>query len=58
MKVKVLTGFSGPRGSFSEGDVIDLPKGVDWLKAGLVVKVAKRRPKRRPAQARKDVSDK
>ena len=41
MKVIALIGFAGmaPDGqpfAFSEGDVLELPRGADWLKAGLV----------------------
>lgn len=38
MKVKVIRSFGSTQyGHYSEGQVIDLPDGVDWLKAGLVV---------------------
>lgn len=41
MKVKVLLSFSDSvHGSHSEGAVIDLPEGVDWLRAGLVEALA------------------
>lgn len=37
MKVKVLNSFSDSvHGTKAQGDVIDLPDGVDWLRAGLV----------------------
>lgn len=39
MKVKALVSFASPFGRHSEGEVFDLPKGVDWLKAGLVEKI-------------------
>ena len=38
MKVIAVKSFGGSKyGHISEGKVFDLPKGVDWLKAGLVV---------------------
>ncbi len=41
MKVKALRGFSafvdGSMVCASEGQVLELPKGADWLRAGLVV---------------------
>ncbi len=37
MKGKVLRSFSDANhGTFSDGDVIDIPAGVDWVLAGLV----------------------
>lgn len=43
MKVRVKRGFvtriNGEQKTFSEGQIFDLPKGVDWLKAGLVEKL-------------------
>ena len=40
MKVKALKGFAGRLDgvsyTVSEGDIIDLPEGADWLRAGLV----------------------
>ncbi len=36
MKVKVLVSFFGTAGAHSQGDIIELPDGVDWLRAGLV----------------------
>lgn len=54
MKVKALKSFGSTEyGHFPEGSVFDLPKGVDWLKAGLVEKVTKT-TKKREAAALKD----
>lgn len=40
MKVKVLISFSDSvHGTRAEGDVIELPEGVDWLRAGFVAPV-------------------
>lgn len=37
MKGKVLRSFSDTKhGSFSEGEEIDIPAGVDWVQAGFV----------------------
>ena len=37
MKVIALKSFGGTEyGSYSTGDIFELPEGVDWLKAGLV----------------------
>jgi hypothetical protein len=37
MKGKVLRSFSdASHGTFSDGDIIDIPAGVDWVLAGLV----------------------
>jgi hypothetical protein len=36
MKVKVIRSFVDIRGSFQEGDIIELPESVDWLNAGFV----------------------
>lgn len=37
MRVIALKAFGGTEhGSFSQGQVFDLPDGVDWLEAGLV----------------------
>lgn len=41
MKVKVVRSFSDTNhGTHAEGDVIDLPPGVDWLRAGFVEVIA------------------
>jgi hypothetical protein len=47
MKVRCVRSFAGraPDGSLvshSEGEVFELPKGTDWLQAGLVVPVVER----------------
>ncbi len=47
MKVKAIRSFVGTDGSGAKhrhqvGDVFDLPKGVDWLKAGFVEKDGKK----------------
>jgi len=43
MKVKALIGFvstiDGEKYRAKAGDVLDLPKGADWVKAGLVKKI-------------------
>lgn len=40
MKVKAVKSFGGSRhGHFPQGHVFELPDGVDWLEAGLVVPV-------------------
>lgn len=51
MKAKALKSFVGKK-PYAEGEVFDLPPGVDWLKCGLAEKVsvkrkapAKRKPK-------------
>jgi hypothetical protein len=44
MKVKVIRSFVDIRGSFQEGDIIELPESVDWLNAGFVEPV-KEEPK-------------
>lgn len=36
MKVRVLKSFGGVNFRASSGDIIELPEGVDWLRAGLV----------------------
>jgi hypothetical protein len=36
MKVRAVKSFAGPLGSYSEGQVFELPPNVDWLTAGLV----------------------
>lgn len=37
MIVRALTSFGGTEyGHYSDGDVFELPEGVDWLRAGLV----------------------
>jgi len=47
MKVRALKSFGGSMyGHYPEGTVFELPKGVDWLKAGLVEEV-KPAPKKR-----------
>lgn len=47
MKVKAVKSFAGTDGdgnpvSIGMGDVFELPEGVDWLQAGLVVPVVVR----------------
>ena len=48
MKVKALKSFVSTIDSvkhrIQEGDVFDLPKGADWLTAGLVEMVAAEKP--------------
>ena len=40
MKVKVIRSFvDGKYGSKGMNDIIDLPDGVDWLKAGFVIPI-------------------
>ena len=46
MKVKALRSFGSPFGPRSEGEVFDLPEGVDWIKAGFVEEVKEEKPKR------------
>ena len=37
MQVRVVRSFADRRhGSYSQGDTVDLPDGVDWLDAGFV----------------------
>ena len=48
-KVRVQKAFSDVNhGSFTPGQVIDLPRGVDWLEAGLVryISTGKRKPRK------------
>ena len=44
MKYTVLKNFSTVSQAFRKGQVIDLPKGSDWVKVGLV-KVKRQRKK-------------
>ncbi len=43
MKVMVLKNFSTINRTFVEGQEIDLPKGVDWLKVKLVKRITKKK---------------
>jgi|SRR5690606_30722557 len=52
MKVRCITSFAGYGFSHAEGEVFELPPGVDWLRAGFVVPVAPSKPEAL-AQARK-----
>jgi len=37
MKGRVIKSFAGTHyGSYGQGDIIDIPTGVDWVQAGLV----------------------
>ena len=41
MKGRVIRSFSDNKhGSFSDGDVVDIPEGVDWVTAGFVLPIA------------------
>lgn len=42
MKVKVLKSFGAP--GASEGAIIDMPTGADWIEAGLVEKAGTVQP--------------
>lgn len=44
MRVRALVSFSGAAGTIARGAEFDLPDGVDWLKAGLVVPVTEPAP--------------
>lgn len=35
MRVRTTTSFVSPQGRHSEGDVFELPEGVDWVDVGL-----------------------
>ena len=40
MKGTVIRSFSDNKhGSFSEGDIVDIPEGVDWVRVGFVVPI-------------------
>ena len=56
MIVIALIGFAGmaPNGqpfSVSEGEVLELPRGADWLKAGLVRPVLPKSPEKQTVEA-------
>ena len=46
MKVRALTSFSGLGIAVQKGQEFDLPKGADWVKAGLCEKI-KEAPKKK-----------
>lgn len=44
MKVKAKEDFYSPlAGVIREGQILEMPKGADWIKAGFVVKVGRPR---------------
>ena len=47
MRIRALTSFAGPRGSFDEGEERDVSDevGREWVKAGLAEKVKQSRAK-------------
>lgn len=58
MRIKALTSFAGPFGSFSEGEEgeVEHEVGKSWVKAGLAEEVKSPRPKSR-AGARRSQGD-
>lgn len=69
MKVKCVRSFvDGMHGSKGQGDVFEMPEGVDWLKAGFVVpvededkppkKITKRKTAAKPRTTRKRATKK
>jgi len=54
MKVKALKSFGGSKfGHYPEGAIFELPKGVDWLEAGLVEEVKEPKPARKKRVTKK-----
>lgn len=63
MKVKALIGFvgtvAGTKHRVQAGDELEMPKGADWLDAGLVEQVTPaKRTKKRGSKATKSDGDK
>ena len=54
MRVRVITSFAGPHGSFAPGEEFDLPEGADWLDAGLVEAVEPEKPKGKAGKKQAD----